>query len=517
VVVKLTRRGEIQIWKIVGLIVCIGVSLLGLNSSSINNGVFLGDDLQVWEGHKAGTFASDFQESIRNTALDKWRPLNTTLMIPLLSVFGDSYRNYFWFSTLLLALLLTVMWVTTQVFAPSSKRSAVLISLLGVLVVGGSHFTFFARSGVFGLLEIGPVIFCLWSFLLYQRGCESDSRRLIVYSSLTALAAGLIHERFFMFSLAIAVMIAWRSRKIKRFQGLWLLPIGNIAFYVYSATVVLNANALKGGGELNFNEVVGVWVIPRYLYALIHLLGGAGGESVFFDPLKPSQFTAGMTLSDNYSLMLPITVCLFGLLGATPFFRRQAWSRVMVGEARPGRNQGIEALFVSACLLAPAATVAGRIETRWLLGSLVFLVIAIASAPLPESSLSKIGRCGILILLLLGNLTFRDSYQEFDFWRIRAENVIDAIRNNEPQSGAWNLAIVWQDESDINSVTAWALGGGSVLRSLDNGPHEIIFGTRNQVEICPSRCLVVEVTDVGNTKRDYRKAEFQTITTFWKQ
>jgi len=514
VVVKLTRRGEMQIWRIVGLIVCIGVSLLGLNSSSINNGVFLGDDLQVWEGHKAGTFASDFQESIRNTSLDKWRPLNTTLMIPLLSVFGDSYRNYFWFSTALLALVLIAMWFTIQ--ASISSSSGTMISLLGILVVGSSPFTFFARAGVFGLLEIGPVILCLWSFFLYQRGRELGSRTLIAYSSLIALAAGLIHERFFMFSLAVAAMIAWRSREIKKFQGLWLLPLGNVVFYIYSATVVLNANALKGGGESNFNETVGVWVIPRYFKAIIHLLGGAGGETVFYDPLQPLRFTPSMTFADNYSLVVPVLVLLFAVSGTVSHFRRGVRSRIAINDEKLALNRGIESFFVSACLLLPAATVAGRIESRWLLGSLVFLVIGIASVPSPEPSLSKIGRFGVLVLLLSANLGYRDSYEQFDFWRVRSNKVFDVVRKNEPLSGAWNVAVVWPDWQDINSVTAWGLGGGRVFRDLDNGPHEIIFGTPDKVENCPSPCLVVEVTDVGNTNRDYRKAEFQSITTVWK-
>jgi len=489
---------------------------LVLNAPSINNGPFLGDDLQVWEGHKAGSFASDFQESVRNTSLEKWRPVNTTLMIPLLNMFQDSYRNFYFFSTVLLAWMLIAMWQVIWTITTNSAKPSVTVASFGILVVGSSPFTFFARSGVFGLLEIGPVILCLWSFCTYQRGREQGSRRLIVYCSLTALVAGLIHERFLMFSFALAVVIAWRSREIKRFQGLWLLPIGNIAFYVYSATVVLNANALKGGGESNFNETVGVWVILRYFKAIIHLLGGAGGQSVFYDPSQPSRFTTGMTFADNYSVVIPLLVALFALSGFAPHLRRVVRSRAEVDKAKLVRDRAIESLFVSVCLLAPAATVAGRIEARWLLGSLVFLVIAIASAPLAESSLSKIGRFGILTLLLLGNMSYRSSYQEFDFWRTRTNGVLEVVRENMPVSGAWNVAVVWPDWKDINSLTAWGLGYGRVFRDLDNGPHEIIFGTPDQVEKCPSPCLVVEVTDVGNTKRDYRRAEFQTISTVWK-
>lgn len=496
--------------------ICAWISLFILNSPPVNFGVFLGDDLQVWEGHNTGTFASNFQESIRNSSLDKWRPLNTIFMISILNVLGDSYRNFYFFSTGLLMLVLVAMWVNIRSITPSNSKSKFVVPMLGVLVVGSSPFTFFARSGVFGLLEIGPVILCLASFHIYQRARKQESRRLVTYSSLIALSAGLIHERFFMFSFALMAMLAWRSREIRRFQGMWLLPLCNVIFYVYSGAVVLNANVLKGGGESNLNESIGLWILPRYVNAIIHLLGGAGGESVFYDPSKPTLFTRGMMFDDNYSLVLPVIVVALLLSVYLSFFRPREERSQVHTDSMIVHSQCKELLLVSAALLLPAATVAGRIEARWLFGSLVFLVVAVSSSPPQQLMISRVGRLGILVLLTFGNLSNRDSYKEFSWWRIRGEGVLDAVRNNSPASGAWNVAVVWPDGQDINSVTRWALGGGKVFRDLDNGPHEIVFGTSDQVSRCPAPCLIIEATDVGNTKGDYRKAEFQSITTYWK-
>jgi hypothetical protein len=105
-------------------------------------------------------------------------------------------------------------------------------------------------------------------------------------------------------------------------------------------------------------------------------------------------------------------------------------------------------------------------------------------------------------------------YQDFDFWRVRAEKVLRVVQNNEPKAGSWNIAIVWPDSKDNNGVVEWALGYGEVLRNLNNGPHQILFGTRERILECQNPCLVVEVTDDGNP--DIRDTSFQTIQTRWK-
>jgi hypothetical protein len=497
------------------MLICVAVSLTILNAPPINDGPFLGDDYLALEAHNSGSYASGYQDSLRNTSADKWRPLNTLLMNPLLTIFGDSYRNFYYFSTVLLALVVLAFWTTQNSIKSQSESKPPWVTLLGVLVIGSSPFTFYARSGVYGLLELGPVILCLCSFSVYQRGKANESRRLVIYSSLIALAAGLIHERFFMFSIALAVIIAWRARTIIRWRGIWLIPLGNVLFYIYSAVIVLNVNILKGGGESKLNESMGPWIVRRFTIAILGLFGGAGGDTIYFESEEPSRFAFSLGLGDYFSfpglvlIFIPVLLVIWALL--------RLRTRNCVPDNEHQRLFGcfVELNVVAFFLLIPAATVESRIEARWLFASLVFLILALTSLP-PSSYLpSKVGLVSLLGSMIVLNSVNATRYQSFDFWRIRAEKVLEVVQSNEPMSGAWNIAIVWPDSQDNNSVTEWALGYGAVFRNLNNGPDLILFGTKEKATACPDPCLVVEVTD-SNRNTDIRDTGFQTIQTSWR-
>jgi hypothetical protein len=504
-------------WIILALfVICVGVSLSILNAPPINDAPFLGDDFLALQAHIDGNYASDYQESLRNTSSDKWRPVNTLLMRPLLSSFGDSYRIFYFFSTVLLAVALFAFWVTHKIIKCQSDPTPTWVALLGVLVIGSSPFTFFARSGVYGLLEIGPIILCLCSFSFYQRGRMRESRRLVVYSSLIALTAGLIHERFFMFSIALAVIIAWQARTLIRWRGLWLAPFANIVFYFYSAVVVLNTNVLRGGAgpESTFNEAAGPWIIHRFVFASLSLLGGSGGDTILFDSAQPVQFRSGLGFDDNYSLLALLVIAISLLPFFWAFLHRRTRNYLPNTERQCISGRFVESIVVAFFLLIPAATVAVQIEARWLFAPLVFLVLALTSLPSSSNLLMKVGLAAFLGLTVMLNCISMTRYQDFDFWRVRAEKVLNAVQSNEPKAGSWNVAIVWPDSRDNNVVTVWALGNGEVLRNLNNGPGLILFGTRERILECPNPCLVVEVTDNGNP--DIRDTSFQTIQTRWK-
>lgn len=504
------------------LLAFIAASLFFLNNPQIYDGQFLGDDLQVWNGHNAGTFASNFQESIRNTSLDKWRPLNTLLMIPLLKVFEDSHRNFYYFSTSLLAITLSALWMTARKIKRHVSAVSTSAVLLGVLAVGLSPFTFFARGGVFGLLEIGPVILCLVSFYIFQLAKLSSSRRFLLYSSIFALAAGLIHERFLAFSIALSIFIAWRARTIVGWRGLWLMPLFNIFVYVYFAFVVLNANILKGGGEQQLSDTAGIWIVRRTFLAAIQLIGGAGGETIYFDSARPYRFAQEMKFSDNYSLKFPLIILISIVFIACMFIRQWRTNRASLDEeSRFSLNSSIEGLFIAVILLLPAATVSERIEARWLFAPLVFLVLALMILPSAMYWPVKVGQFMVLALFIVSNYTNQNSYQEFDWWRIRSVNVIEAVvKGSEQIQEEWNLAIVWPEPNDAHSMLNWSLGEGKVFNELENKPIKIFFGHQSQIFGHDSDLkqnlglyLIVKVSDIGNFKDDVRKYKFQTIKT----
>ena len=131
-------------------------------------------------------------------------------------------------------------------------------------------------------------------------------------------------------------------------------------------------------------------------------------------------------------------------------------------------------------------------------------------------SISRFGQYVILGLLILANQNNRNSYEEFDWWRVRSEKVLNVVRSNEPQSGEWGVKVVFPDSKDPNSVVAWGLGNGGAFLSLNNAPSQIVFGSSDETLICASPCLVIEVSDKGTKQFDFRKFEFQTIQTSWR-
>ena len=127
---------------------------------------------------------------------------------------------------------------------------------------------------------------------------------------------------------------------------------------------------------------------------------------------------------------------------------------------------------------------------------------------------SRVGQFVVLVLFIVCNYSGQDSYSEFNFFRIRANNVIEAVTiNSESLNGTWNLAVVWPNSDGVYGGMNWVLGGGTAFRELENKPNQIILGTKDRIIECSSPCLIVEVSDIGNLKNDPSKFEFQIIKT----
>lgn len=521
----------------------VAMSLLVLNNPPIYSGRFLGDDLQMWGGHLDGTFASNLQESVRHVGIDKWRPVNTTVMILVFRSLGDSYINFYWLSSAVIALIMIGLYVVSRAIAGGSQRRGNLIPLLGAVVVGTSPFTFAGRAGVIGFLEFAPVLFCLGAFYLYQSAKRQGSRRLVVYSAILSLIAGLTHERFFLFSLALAIVIFVHGRREVRFRGFWLLYVANYVFYFFVSMIVLDTDAFRGGGEIPLSASFGWWILYRLVFSILHLFGAAGGEAVFFRASEPSQFLFGDGFATNYSLGFPIALATILLISVVYGARRLRQSRQ--GKAsRTVLPASAEALVVAIALLIPSATVISRIESRWLFASLVFLCLAVIVSSNSLNPVSIVLSLLFLGMILVSNISHRGSYEKFDFWKFRAAQVVDAVRQNAPNEGPWNVAIVVpaydgenvsakatseasprdqrgsevSEENQDLRVLVWALGYGNdePYQPLDNPPRAVGFKF-NEAEAldCPRPCLIVSVKEVGNVPFDVRRLGFQRVSVRW--
>ena len=506
---------------LVHVLTVIAASLLG--GSPIIRTRFLGDDLEVWNAAKIGEYPTSIQSSLTFAGIDKWRPLNSLAMQAILRSFKDVYSNYWIFSwVLLLVLGAVVHYAHRKLFYIDNHRFP-SSSWIGVVIVLSSPFTFMARSGINGFLEISPIILCVISYVVFDSSTKSLTKLPIVYSALLALCAGLIHERYFAFSVAMALVAISRSRKYRYVRGMWLVFLGNGIFYIYSAVVVLRLNVFKGGGADALNEVIGFWIIPHSFHALIHLFGGSGAETTYFDIEKPENLYQGLTLVEEYNLLFPVSILCI-CIGAV-FLKTLAWKRrtPTSNEARVGVIERyttrtlVEITGISFALLVPAATINSRLEARWLFGSLVFLVILLGGLASSDSHASRNLARGILAILFVANVLGRWSYAEFDWWRTRSERVLTTVEQLAPEAGTWELAIIVPDYPDENnSVVWWGLNyGRAFINYLNNAPNGIYFGEHDVVSSCNRPCLVLTVQDDRRNRQEIDIADNQTIVYRW--
>lgn len=524
--------------------IAVAISLLFLNNPPIYSAKFLGDDLLMWGGHLDGTYASSLQESLRNVGAGKWRPVNTTAMMLVFPVLKDSYKSFYWFSSALVALIMVGFYLTCRAPTGSSQHQRKFLPLLGAVVVGTSPFTFAGRAGVIGFLEFAPIVCCLAAFYLYQSAKRQSSRLLMVYSAIIALIGGLIHERYLAFSLALSLVILVHGRTQARFRGFWLLYLANIGFYVFVSSIVLDLNVLRGGGEVPLSASIGLWIPFRLVFSILHLLGAAGGETVFFSSSNPTQFMFDSGFARNYSLVFPIAFITILLVSVAYGLRQwQQSRRHKVRTTIPSAS--VEALVIAIALLIPSATVISRIETRWLLGTLVFLCLAVVLSSNLINPVSVALATTFFCVFLVSNVFHRDSYEKFDFWKFRAGQVVNAVKSNAPSSGEWYVAIhvpayfeeevsakatseasprdkrgaeLSEEREDLR-ILIWALGYGNdePFQPLDNPPQGIgfVFDETCDPEL-PRPCLIVSVKDVGNIPFDLRRFEFQRVNVRWQ-
>lgn len=290
------------------------------------------------------------------------------------------------------------------------------------------------------------------------------------------------------------------------------------------ASVLLSFNGLRGGGSFSLSSTFGVWILFRLPVAALHLIGGAGGESVFFDVESPHRFIHNQTFWYNYQLYIPTLLILAAVtpVGYQLILRRR---KRAVSDETTGLHKtrirsaqaGSDAIVVALALLLPAATVIERIESRWLYGSLTFLTVGACLLSASESlpARVRVGYITGLLLLLASNIQHRNSFQQYDYWRIRSEKVLSTVRTQEPASGYWSLLVYTPGTDNPNISLPWALGVGAAFMDLNNAPIQVLYGIDLSPQ-CLSPCLVVSVYDNGDEFIDERRSENQRLDLVWK-
>jgi hypothetical protein len=504
---------------------CTAVVVLVFGSPIIRSR-FLGDDLETWNFFVQGAYPNSVLDSLSFAGLDKWRPLNTLAMQAILRAFENSYRPYWFFSTSIIFAIVVISAVAVKTMFHSLSINRSWGGWFGLFAIGSSPFTFMARSSVYGFLELAPVAICIVSYLLFWNAGRSARRLLIIYSSLLALLAGLIHERFLVFSGAMAVLCLLRGKRNQRLSGFWLIYVSNLIFYVYSTSIVLQVNALRGGGEQPLNESGGWWIISRYFFALLRLIGGASAKTTYFDPSNPNDLYQQVNFSDEYNVY---ALAIVGFIAIAALFsvllritksnslQPKELSKDPESDRWNDKRTIAELAFISLCLLAPASTVISRIESRWLFAPFVFLVIALIGTAGQVNNISSRASQLVLLVFLLMNVLNRNSFSEFDWWRTRTEKVLNTVERHAPDSGYWELAIIIPKyPNENNSVIWWGLNYGNALTEyVDNGPNGIYVGETEVVRSCKRPCLVLNVFDDTAMPTEIDRAQNQQVTFRW--
>ena len=151
----------------------------------------------------------------------------------------------------------------------------------------------------------------------------------------------------------------------------------------------------------------------------------------------------------------------------------------------------------------PAATVATRLEMRWIYFTEILLVVALVYTIIGFSRLlnkSTLVRNLLIIPLVIYasiNIYSKQFVKYFDFPRIQGQSIYEEIAKSAPIDGEWAITFIL-DEAN-SGIVGWQLGYGAMLKNLDNPPSDRSCYTR--------RCLILRVSGVNEGFR---------VNSYWK-
>jgi hypothetical protein len=444
---------------------------------------FLGDDLQVLIAFEDGKYLSSLEEVFRDTSLDKWRPLNNLFLYFSLQLFGNSYVWYWFTNTGLTVLLgIVVMRGLNRFHEENVSDKFRYFKLLAVLTIIASPFSFMPRIGVFGFLELMPIIAIVLSYTVFARASSVID---FANSASLALAAALIHERYLIFALAMAILGWVRSQRNSDYRGSPIFFFSVPLFHVYTTALVLEIDPFRGGGEEHLSSTAGRWMTSRFLDGFLFLFGGIGGKTVFYSidssaaPLFREIIEPSGVLGISTRLTSLIVALVFIMIGCVvplmvlrrrkdPLLARL----IMSSELYSGRI--IEPFVISVALLIPAATVISRIEMRWLFASLVFLVLSFAAMAnrLARFTVENRLMTACLGLLLLINLGGLRSFSTYNSFRENSYRLIDVADKSSSDLLFENYVLVVRISGQVGYLP-WATADGLAIANEIGRPPKL--------------------------------------------
>ena len=443
---------------IVGILVSVYIFRLHANHS-----FFVGDDFQVYKAWMDPTsLLSNNFTAIRDVSLDKWRPLNNFATSTLMGKFKN-YSDWNLLGLILWIVLLSLMILIRQSWIQTNKIHVVA----GVILITLSPTLWYVQNSVFVFLELGPIVAILAGLILLYRAMENNTKVSVLYSAIWTGTAGLFHERFYIASFVLALSCYLRSRKYPLYKSTHLYFFVIPLIWVYSMTVSLGANPLRGGGEIGFSNNIGTWVIRNLYVAFIEIFK-ISGQIIVFDSGIPSLFDYGVALL----LFLCLCTVTFLIKKHLGFKGTELWL-LMLGTA------------------IPAGLVYERIEPRWLLAPTIFFCL-LAWMFLDQAKPGSMRYLSIIatIALIYLTVTVQGKFEKFEKWKTDSQKIVNMALNSAPPEGEWHLSLQLLDGSE--TWRYWALDNGAVFsENIPNGPSSF----NQYFEDCPSRCVILQVKE----------------------
>ena len=449
-------------------------SLLIIGLYSWETRTFVGDDLEVFNAMNSGVYLSTWAEILRDSSLDKWRPLNNIFLFITVNLFENSYPAFWFINSLLIALLGACMIVFLHTLGfGKSARERIMIAL-GVVVIVTSPMTFFSRQGLFGFLEIAPLIFSVAAYGLYL---HPNGRRALLWSAVLLALATLTHERYLVLSLGLAVAAYVRSKSDLRYKNSARRFLIFPALWIYTTVIALGSNPLRGGGEQALNDSAGPWLLGRFFDVVLLLSGSSFGNTVQMDP---EGFTSLILGPEEY-FGVPLRLWSLGVWAlillpslSSLIARALRRSRTAPGEIGQSTNPSsrkivFELTMLSGLILLPAATIVSRIEMRWLFGSLVLGVLALLVAQFSGPPQAKKSLAGVLTLVvaLFVNSAGWPYHDQYNMYRTNTYGLIDAVQGATSPATSRTYSVFVS--TDFHSqYLAWSTNYGRALTQGDS-------------------------------------------------
>jgi len=337
-----------------------------------------------------------------------------------------------------------------------------------------------AQISIYGLMELLAIIFLIGAIGIAIISVDLPVDRFTLARRLQLLAAFLLllstftHERYLLTTMSFWGLYLWgrpANTELRRRSFVFLLIP---ATHIFLKGVLLGLDPLQGGGESRVRTVAGGWIFKHLTDSLLGLFGYFSGASKFYSAGELTRLAeqSDLKITGVLIIMVPSVVVVLGTLKA---YRNQHSGPI--NDLSKTHFLFIFSLIITT--IAPAATVAQRIEMRWLLAPQILLIL-LSTIFLSRSRLNGAQRLVSMLVLPLCfsclSLLYLGKNEAYTILRNQPSKVLSDLEKKAPVAGDWILELA---QSDASVPTNWQFGFGFSLLQLTNPPYRITASQDN--------------------------------------